>query len=152
MRRIQITLRDFVGRVLRTALGHHAAVRAQTVDVAIAHERLADPHHAILHGQRHEILQGGELVATEARRHGEAASDFVFPSAGEPLFAGGIGEFLELPAGHAHICRAAHDDGVCRVERGPLRISHIAICINRHQISARALGYELRHTLGVTVT
>jgi hypothetical protein len=78
-------------------LCHHARVGTDAVDVAVVHGGLTYPHHALLHGQGDEVLDGRQFVAAGAGRNGETTSDLVFPCAAPPLLGGGISEFFELP-------------------------------------------------------
>ena len=148
---VQVALGNVLRRAGGADLGHHARAGTQAVDAAVVHCRLTDPDHALLHGQGNEVLNGGQLVAAEVGRTGEATGHFVLPSADVPAFGRCIGEFLELPRHHAHVGGRAHDDGVSLVQRGPLGVGDVAVGVNGNQLRISAVCNKLGYALGVAV-
>ena len=122
----QIAGQYFFGADVNRSGGQRADGAAQRVQIGAGgclgvgrRQAQADSDAAVLRGQGLQLQQGDLLVAVEAGAVGEAAEDFFAPAPGEPDFAGGIGKFLELPAGVAHVGGAAEDDDVGRGQAVP---------------------------------
>jgi hypothetical protein len=157
-RGLEIARRHFVGRRIGRRLRHRRKIRAHAIQV-VALRRLqvrrlevhADPEAAVLARQQHEVLERVQLVAVDARAVGEAAEQLVAPRAFEPRLRRGVGEFLELPAGAAHVGRRAEQDRVGRGKRAPRVVGDVSVGVDRDQHGARAVGDGLCHPFGMAV-
>src|SRR4030095_6764597 len=67
----------------------------------------ADPHHAVLQGEREQLVERVVLVAVPRRRGGEARGELVAPGAFHPTLGRPVLELGELRGDAAHVGRAA---------------------------------------------
>src|SRR5512133_1901522 len=138
-----------------TGLGHEAREATQTVDALLVagHLGIANPNHAVLHGEDHQRLEGVQLVAAGAAADGEAGGQLVLPLPLEPGLRAGVHEGLEGAADVAHVGGAAKDDGIRGFEVRPVGVD--LLDWNEQNLGAGdgfgAGLHAFRHHLGMAI-
>src|SRR5471032_105376 len=115
---------DALVALVAIGLRHHAQRGAGAVEVVdralgvvVARcEAEADPHHAVLLGEREELVERVLLVAAPRGRDGEACGELVLLGARHPALGRPVLELREVGRDAAHIGRRAENDRVGSVE------------------------------------